>query len=385
MIMKPQGLIIFIFLAFAGCTPKSPSTHTIEGVKKFVVGYNEPVRGVWLTNVASDALYSKENIQNAVKYCDELGLNTIFVVTWNKAMTTYRSQLMKDLTGVELDPELDPQQTGRDPLREVIDEAKKYGIKVFAWFEFGFSSSYQEDGGILLTLKPEWSSLNVRGKLTTKNGFEWMNALDPEVQDFMLSLVLEVVNNYEVDGIQGDDRLPAMPSEGGYNPEVMEAYAMDNFGTLPPEYSKDFNWIQWRSEKLNEFMKQLYKEVKRTDPACIISMSPSIFPWSKEEYLQDWPTWVNFGYVDMVCPQVYRKDSLSFSRTLAANVEYILPEKRHLIYPGLLIRVDSVQPSGELLEFMIQENRRHGLEGEVYFFYEGLSQYEEMFKRIYKP
>ena len=35
-------------------------------------------------------------------------------------------------------------------------------------------------------------------------------------------------------------------------------------------------------------------------------MAPSIYPWSEEEYLQDWPTWMQKGYVDLVCPQVYR-------------------------------------------------------------------------------
>ena len=60
---------------------------------KYPLGYDEPVKGVWLTNVASEALYSKENIVKAVEYCDELGLNTIFVVTWNKAMTMYPSEI----------------------------------------------------------------------------------------------------------------------------------------------------------------------------------------------------------------------------------------------------------------------------------------------------
>lgn len=377
--------MLFLFIMGISCGPVDRPQDDNAFKEKYVMGYQEAVRGVWLTNVASDALFSKEKIEDAVAYCHKIGLNTIFVVTWNKAMTTYRSQVMKQLTGIEIDPELDPNQTGRDPLQEVIEEAKKYGIKVFAWFEFGFSSSFQENGGILLKNKPQWASMNSTGELTSKNGFEWMNALDQEVQDFILSLVLEVVNNYDVDGIQGDDRLPAMPSEGGYNPEIIEAYKKDHFGAAPPDYHKDYSWIQWRSERLNVFMKRLYEEVKERDPNCIVSMAPSIFPWSKEEYLQDWPTWVNFGYVDMIVPQVYRKDSLSYSRTLTSNIEYVLPEKRHLVYPGILIRVDSVQPSEQLLEFMINENRRHGMNGEVFFFYEGLREYEEIFQRIYQP
>lgn len=374
----------FILILLPLCVMACSSVDQKEQAARFVMGYHEPVKGVWLTNVASDALYSAENVAHAVEKCHDLGINTIFVVTWNKAMTMYRSQIMKDFTGYEIDPALDPDNSGRDPLQEVIDEARKYGIKVIAWFEFGFSSSYKSNGGRLLELKPEWASLDVHGQLTTKNGFEWMNALDSEVQDFMLSLILEVVKNYEVDGIQGDDRLPAMPSEGGYNPGVIEAYKRDNFGAEPPAYHKDYNWVQWRAEILNDFMKRIYEEVKAVDPNCMVSMSPSIFPWAKEEYLQDWPSWVNFGYVDMIVPQVYRKDSLSYTRTLEATVGYVLPEKRHLLYPGVLIRVGEQQPSEDFLRFMLEENRRLGLPGEVHFFYEGLDKYTDILKAFYK-
>ena len=42
--------------------------------------FTEPVRGVWVTNVASDALRSREQIQKAVLRCKEFGLNHLFVV-----------------------------------------------------------------------------------------------------------------------------------------------------------------------------------------------------------------------------------------------------------------------------------------------------------------
>ena len=350
----------------------------------FPLGYDEPVKGVWLTNVASDALHSKENIEKAVLKCKALGINTIFMVTWNKAQTMYRSAIMKDFTGEEIDPVLDSENTGRDPLQELIDLAHANDIKVFAWFEFGFASSYKDNGGTLVKLKPEWASLTSEGEICTKNNFDWLNALNPEVQEFMSSLVLEVVENYNVDGIQGDDRLPAMPSSGGYNPETIELYKSELGGNPPPENYKDFEWVNWRSEKLNNYLEQLYKDIKAVNPNCIVSMAPSVFPWSKEEYLQDWPTWINFGYVDMICPQVYRKDSLRYEQTLKQSISYIIPEKRHLFFPGILIQVNDERPSKELFEFMLQSNRKEGINGEVYFFYEGLNAFENEIKASYK-
>lgn len=378
--------LLSIFYFTSGCKEnKTPSKETYAFTSRFPLGYDEPVRGVWLTNVASEALFSKENIEEAVLKCKKLGINTIFAVTWNKASTMYRSKIMKDFTGIEIDPLLDPDNTGRDPLQELIDLAHANNIKVFAWFEFGFASSYNENGGLLIKLKPEWASLTSDGSICTKNNFDWMNALDPEVQDFMSSLVLEVVKNYDVDGIQGDDRLPAMPSSGGYNPSTIAQYKAEHGGLAPPENYKDFEWVNWRSEILNTYLKNLYRDIKQIKPECIVSMSPSVYPWSKEEYLQDWPTWINFGYVDMLCPQIYRKDSISYAKTLKQTLSYILPEKRHLFYPGVLIQVDGQNPSKELFNFMIESNREIGADGEVYFFYEGLDAFENEIKTFYKP
>lgn len=44
-----------------------------------------------------------------------------------------------------------------------------------------------------------------------------MNGFHLEVQTFMTDLMLSVIKKYEVAGIQGDDRLPAMPSNAGYD------------------------------------------------------------------------------------------------------------------------------------------------------------------------
>ena len=130
-------------------------------------------------------------------------------------------------------------------------------------------------------------------------------------------------------------------------------------------------------------MERLYKEVKNADSDCIVSMAPSVYPWSKAEYLQDWPTWVNFGYVDMICPQVYRKDSASYRNTLKSNLEYILPKKRHIVYPGVLIQVNDYQPSGDFFQYMLETNREMGIEGEVHFFYEGIDAYQSELKKFY--
>lgn len=335
------------------------------------------VRGVWLTNVDSKVLNSRANIREAVALCKRLGINTIFSVVWNKGFTLYPSQVMKNTFGIEIDTAL----TGRDPLKELIEEAHAQNIKVFAWFEFGFASSFKLGGGHLLAAKPEWASKDRNGKLTTKNGFEWMNGFHPDVQSFMLSLIAEVVANYEVDGIQGDDRLPAMPSEAGYDTYTTNLYKQQNKGALPPEDSKNEKWVQWRSDILTGFCGKIYKTVKDLNPNCIVSMSPSIYPWSKEEYLQDWPEWVRRGYVELLCPQVYRYKIEEYSTTLSDTYLTWLPKGyEKIFFPGVLIKVGGYQPVDELFVQMIEENRKLGIQGEVFFFYEGIKKYSDILK-----
>jgi len=377
-------LFTIFFFILTGCSTPDHTAHREKEQLRFPIGYDEPVRGAWLTNIASDALFSFEGIKNAVNYSKELGLNTLFVVTWNNALTIYRSRIMEDFLSVAIDPKLDPNNNGRDPLSELIKEAHKEGIKVIAWFEFGFSSSYKRQGGPILEKKPNWSCITSSGELCVKNGFDWMNALHPEVQEFISSLVLEVVDKYDIDGIQGDDRLPAMPSSGGYDSLTVAMYQQEHDGRLPPKYHKNEAWVDWRAKKLNAYLNQLYKDVKERKPDCIVSIAPSVYPWSKVEYLQDWPSWLEGGYVDMVCPQMYRKDAVSYKRTLEATIDYVDSAHMHLLYPGILIKAtDVLSPSKALVQYKMELNRQHGLMGEVFFYYEGLHLYDKEIKASY--
>ncbi len=360
-------------ILLSGCIKENTSNQKIQG--------KSALRGVWLTNVDSEVLKSRQNIIKAVELCHKNGINAIFAVVWNKAMTMYPSAVMEKEFGMKIDP----LYIERDPLKELIEEAHKREIKVFAWFEFGFSSSFKADGGHILQKRPEWMSKDVNGMLTAKNGFEWMNAFHPDVQNFMISLFTEVVKNYKVDGVQGDDRLPALPSEGGYDEYTVNLYKAEHNGAEPPKDSKDSAWVQWRSDKLTDFLGRLHKMVKDINKDIIVSMSPSIYPWSKEEYLQDWPKWIEKGYVDLMVPQFYRYNIADYEKAIHEAVHNYVPENyKTRFYPGVLLKVGKYHPEEKLLLDMITVNREHGLEGEVYFFYEGMKKYADLFsKKIY--
>lgn len=326
------------------------------------------VRGIWLTNTDSRVLYSRQTIAEAMAFLAQTGFNVVFPVVWNKGVTLYRSKVMAQHFGIEIDF----YSRGRDPLAEVVEEAHRVGLKVVPWFEYGFASSYQQNGGRIINTKPGWAGLNSTGGLVIKNGFEWMNAFDPEVQDFIISLVLEVVRKYDIDGIQGDDRMPAMPSEGGYDAKTVALYRQE-FGRQPPAYHKDPQWVQWRANLLTKFLIRLRREVKAIKPNLMISMAPSVYKWGLDEYLQDYIAWIDQDLVDLIHPQLYRRNFWGYKGLVDQLVDvqfrdWQLPK----LSPGILAKIGSYRMTSDDLLKAIDYNRFKGVKGEVFFFYEAL-------------
>jgi uncharacterized lipoprotein YddW (UPF0748 family) len=349
----------------------------------------ESVKGTWLTISGSDAAYSVEGIIKAVARCKKLGLNTIYFAVWNQSMTNFipSKKLQKKYPFVKMNPTFEI-----DPLKTLIREAHRENIKVVAWFEYGFATSYNDPtGGPILEAKPDWKAIDRDGNLATKNNFQWMNALDPKVQNFMLSIIMDVVKNYNIDGIQGDDRLPALPSLAGYDKYTVKKYKKSHNGQRPPQDYKDAEWVQWRCVILNKFMKKIHKKIKKYNKkhkkSILVTVAPSVYPWSKNEYLQDWPTWVNKGWVDYVFPQIYRYSLEAYETTLKDTMNYIDKDKMDKFCPGVLIGVGGNQTANlPILKDMLETNRKYGINGEVFFYYESLvnNDVAEIIKNEYK-
>jgi uncharacterized lipoprotein YddW (UPF0748 family) len=339
---------------------------------------NIEIRGIWLTTTDSNVLSSQTRITEAMEFLAETGFNVIFPVVWNKAATQFPSQVMRQTFGVEINQQF----IDRDPLAEVVEAAHQVGLKVIPWFEYGFASSYNLNGGILLAKKPEWIARDIQGNLLKKNGFEWMNALDQEVQEFMSSLILEVVQNYDVDGIQGDDRLPAFPCEGGYDKGTVERYRKE-FGTNPPANSKDKQWLKWRADILTQFWAKLYHQIKAINPNLIVSISPNIHDWAYKEYLQDSPTWLKQGIVDILNPQIYRRDLNSYKQIIDKLVtEQFTNATLPKLAPGILMKLSSYTINPDYLLQAIECDRSRGINGEVFFFYEGLRENNNQLAKV---
>jgi uncharacterized lipoprotein YddW (UPF0748 family) len=332
-------------------------------------------RAVKITNVDSNVLFTDQNIADAMDYLASIGVNVILPVVWNAAYTQYPSAVMDSIFKVPIHPQF----AGRDPLQRLVIEAHRVGIEVYPWFEYGFAAWYSGSGaptgGHILQKFPQWASRTSDGQICKKNGFDWMSPINPEVQSFINALVKEVITKYDVDGVEFSDRIPAMPVEGGYDSVTVALYKSEHGGSAPPVNFSDASWMRWRADKMNLWYADVRAIIKSRSPKLFVSSSPSIYPWSYQEYLQDVKTWIDTGVADHFIPQLYRYSFSEYSFELQNAITQSGANKKKL-FPGILMNIgtgaNEYVISADYLMKAVSENRKNGVNGEAFFYYEGL-------------
>ncbi|AFY72204.1 hypothetical protein Syn7502_00029 [Synechococcus sp. PCC 7502] len=339
------------------------------------------LRGVWLTNVDSDVLLSRSNLEQAMVRLQRLNFNTIYPTVWHEGYTLYPSEVSAKSFGQSIRP--DPQLQGRDMLADAVEMGHNKGLTVIPWFEFGLMS---EENAELTKKYPQWLTTRKDGSSVFVYGdhgqhrFVWLNPLRPEVQSLIVDLITEIVSKYDVDGIQLDDHF-GLPAELGYDDFTIALYKQDHNGQLPPDNPKDLEWTRWRSQYITDLMVKVKVAVKAVKPKCIISLSPNPKAFSYENYLQDWHRWVKMGLLDELVIQVYRSDLAGFEKELISSD---LVEVRQTIPVGIGIltglrtqKVDMQQISAQ-----IKSTRSRGFQGFSFFFYETLGNRDGAFKNL---
>ena len=326
-------------------------------------------RGVWLTNIDSDVLFSADKTSEAMAKLAELHFNTVYPTVWNWGYTLYPSAVAKATTGIELDPE--PGLQNRDVLQEIIQEGHQQGMAVIPWFEFGFMAPADSQ---LALLHPEWLTTRANGDAIWWEGKThqrvWLNPLNPEVQTFIGDLLVELVTNYEVDGIQLDDHF-GYPSELGYDPYTVELYRAEHQGQNPPEEFKDPDWVRWRADKITEYVESLFVRIKSANPDAIVSVSPNPQNFSLNSFLLDWQTWERKGLIEELIVQLYRSSQSSFTSELSQPE--LIAAKQHIpVSIGILSGLKGRPVLSGFLKQQVQLVRERDFAGVSFFFYESL-------------
>ena len=334
------------------------------------------LRGVWLTNIDSEVLFSKENLAEGIQRLKAMHINTLYPVVWNFGYPQFPSATAERILGKKQrlwpgdNPLFEAQQGDRDMLQELIELAHAEGMTVIPWFEFGFMAPADYS---LLERRPGWFTQRQDGSREIQQGeetFIWMNPFHPRTQQLLLLLMQEVLDNYAVDGLQVDDHL-GMPVDMGYDLFTQVLYRREHEGTAPPKDYTDPEWVRWRADRITEFMAKVRRLIDARRPGAILSLSPNPYPFSYNRYLQDWPTWEASGLLDELVIQVYRNDMDRFIWEL--NKPATVTASRNIPTSiGLLSGLQGRPTDVTLLTDQLEAMRDRNYAGVSYFFYQTL-------------
>lgn len=347
---------------------------------------NQEIRGVWLTNVDSNVLFSQPALASALDQLAAAHINTVYPTVWSWGYTLfpsavatqeigYKQGLYPDLEAVGRNEALEAAQGDRDMLLELVDMAHQRDISVIPWFEFSFMAPANSE---LAARHPDWLTQR-QGALPAARYYQegrhsrvWLNPFHPQAQQFLLEIIAELMANYPVDGLQLDDHL-GLPVEFGYDPYTQQLYQQEHGGRLPPRNPYDAEWMQWRANKITDFMERVFHVVKAYRPQSVVSVSPNPARFAYNHFLQDWPRWERAGYIEELIVQVYR-DNLSSFRTTLQNP--LMQRAKHHIPTaiGILTGLKDAPVSSQLIQQQVAAVRQADYAGVSFFFYDTLWQ-----------
>jgi uncharacterized lipoprotein YddW (UPF0748 family) len=269
-------------------------------------------RGVWVCTIwnldfpkhTCEEEY-KNNFIELLNMLEAYNMNVVLFQVRPKNDAFYESKLnpwSRFLTGTEgINP-------GWDPLTWMITETHKRGMEFHAWFnpyrvfviDLSVDNFVCKHPDHVLKLKP---------------GEEILNPGLPEVQQFIIDTVVEVAENYDIDGVHFDDyfypygRLDASLDINEFNLYNHENLSLDD----------------WRRENVNHVVKTIKAELTKINAlqnkAIVLGMSPFGI-WANKtsnplgsntksgveslsELYADSYRWVKEEWIDYIVPQTY--------------------------------------------------------------------------------
>ena len=351
-------------------------------------------RAVWLATVLRDgnwpvtgapASQQESALRDLIRNAHRLGMNTFYFQAVARGDAMYPSSRLPWsalLKGAGEDP-------GFDPLAVAIEEAHRHGMELHAWFnvfragDTGTVSAFENAPGPthVFFAQPGW---------VAQNGSEiWIDPNAAEARSWLIENMVEIVENYDVDGIHYDFlRYP----QGGLLTDDAN-FQFDNRG---------FSDVgDWRRDNVNKFAQEAHARLSPLKPWLKIGAAPlgnyrktSAWPgfWAYEDAFQESRKWLEAGWVDYLAPQIYfstgtapegNNTFASPDFTVLVN-EWVAESAGRPIVAGMAAYkpAEGHFPSSDLLK-QIDESRAAGASGQAVFRYEHLVRFEDLFASQY--
>lgn len=282
------------------------------------VSAKKEMRGLWVATVVNIDYPSKPTTdpevlkKEAIRILDmakDTGLNAVFLQVRPTADAFYKSNIFpwsKFLTGTQGKAP----NNGFDPLAFWIEEAHARGIELHAWI-----NPFRVTKKTASEPKPTVKSLhyshparkNPSWVVQYSDGNLYFDPGIPEVRKLIVDGIMEIVNNYDIDGIHFDDYF--YPGRDFNDSRTFAAFGKGHK-----------NIGDWRRDNINKFVSEVYKAVKSSGKDVRFGISPfGIWANKKNnslgsdtngmetyyDHFADARKWVKDGIVDYICPQLY--------------------------------------------------------------------------------
>jgi len=260
-----------------------------------------------------------------------------------------------------------------DPLAFVIEEAHKRAIELHAWFNPYRAHHNSAKSSISANHISKTHPQMVRqyGK------FLWLDPGEKDVQDYSLSVVMDVVKRYDIDGVHFDDYFYPYkePDSAGVDLDFPDDASWKRFGAGGRSSRDD-----WRRENVNAFIERVYKSIKASKPWVKFGVSPfGIWRPGNPSQIQGYDAfaklyadsrkWLASGWIDYFAPQLYwaiEDKEHSYSALLKWWAQQ--NSKSRLLVPGL----DSTKTRGkwkpdEIVRQIAFTRKQHAASGHIHW------------------
>jgi uncharacterized lipoprotein YddW (UPF0748 family) len=285
------------------------------------------VRALWVDGFHA-GIRSQAEVNELVKNAKRVRFNTLFVQVRRRGDSLYKGGL---------EPALDDPNYSKDfdGLAAVLEAGHREGLKVHAWINampIWRDEPAPKDPrhifnqhGLTQTGASDWLTRSREGERKFPVGY-FLDPGHPAVQDHLVSVYMDIVRRYAVDGIHFDyirypETEPRLPrgSNVGYN-EVSVARFQRATGRTDVPAPDDEAWTQWRRRQVTELVRRVSIEARAINPRIEVSASTIAWgapPTSLEDFanvapmqriFQNWQSWLVEGTLDMAVPMNYARE-----------------------------------------------------------------------------
>ena len=194
-----------------------------------------------------------------------------------------------------------------------------------------------------------WVTLDSNGNETSDRA---MDPGHPNFEEYLVNVCMDLVNNFDIDGIHYD-YIRFTGSTQGYNPTSVARYNA-RYGLTGQPASTDERWKQWRRDQVTAFVRKVYAKIQSSKPhvkqsGAFVTWNPSPTSSTRSafqatrpyyEVYSDWDSWVEEGIVDFAVPMTYYNLGGSYAAdyTRWMNFEKDRKCNRHMVVgPGIYL------------------------------------------------